>query len=190
MHKGVMTLWAFTWLVSVATVHPAQKFFHFRTVSDNSCGSISEGIKKCSMLLSNIALCTTVGQPWIWSFCKNEISVAKEDPSHSKPEEERWRLACFEDVWFIGIHMVHLIHSFDSLKALEFKFLVWYNTARSSTYRMINRIPEKQQATFTVIAKDKKNWYRLPTDCDFTTHGNCLVFTIPSLLVITLTGKT
>jgi len=41
-------------------------------------------------------------------------------------------------------------------------------TRWGSTYEMISRILEQQQAISSVLAEDRKNWYRMPTDAEFS----------------------
>ena len=41
-------------------------------------------------------------------------------------------------------------------------------TRWGSTYEMVSRIVEQQQAVSAVLAEDRKNWYRMPTDAEFS----------------------
>ena len=41
-------------------------------------------------------------------------------------------------------------------------------TRWGSTYEMVSRILEQQQAISSVLAEDRKNWYRMPTDTEFS----------------------
>ena len=42
-------------------------------------------------------------------------------------------------------------------------------TRWGSTYDMIARILEQQQAISSVLAEDRKNWHKMPTDAEFST---------------------
>ena len=37
-----------------------------------------------------------------------------------------------------------------------------------STYEMVDRILEQQQALSSVLADDKKNWHKMPTGAEFS----------------------
>ena len=39
-------------------------------------------------------------------------------------------------------------------------------TRWGSTYDMVSRIVEQQQANSAVLAEDQKNWYRMPSDSE------------------------
>ena len=41
-------------------------------------------------------------------------------------------------------------------------------TRWGSTYEMVYRIVEQQQALSSVLAEDRKNWYKMPTDMEFS----------------------
>jgi hypothetical protein len=42
-------------------------------------------------------------------------------------------------------------------------------TRWGSTFEMVARIVELQQAISAVVAEDGKNWHRMPTDAEFST---------------------
>ena len=41
-------------------------------------------------------------------------------------------------------------------------------TRWGSTYEMVSRRVEQQEAVSAVLAEDRKNWYRMPTDTEFS----------------------
>ena len=51
----------------------------------------------------------------------------------------------------------------------QHKLLADVVTRWGSTYKMIARILEQQQAICAVLAEDRKNWHRMPTDNEFST---------------------
>ena len=51
----------------------------------------------------------------------------------------------------------------------QHKLLADVVTRCSSMYKMIARILEQQQAICAVLAEDRKNWHRMPTDNEFST---------------------
>ena len=52
---------------------------------------------------------------------------------------------------------------------LYFLLLQDVATRWGSTQAMIARILEQQQAVCAVLAEDRKNWHRMPSDCEFST---------------------
>ena len=49
----------------------------------------------------------------------------------------------------------------------QHKLIASVATRWGSTYDMVSRIVEQQQAICAVLAEDRKNWYRMPSDTEF-----------------------
>ena len=63
-------------------------------------------------------------------------------------------------------------------------------TRWGSTYDMIARILEQQQAISSVLAEDRKNWHKMPTDAEFSTMETVVDVLKPlSLLTDALSGE-
>ena len=63
-------------------------------------------------------------------------------------------------------------------------------TCWGSTYEMLVQIIEQQQAISVVLAEDRKNWNRMPTDSECSTLENIVEVLKPlSCLIDTLSGE-
>ena len=63
-------------------------------------------------------------------------------------------------------------------------------TRWGSTYDMLARVVEQQQAISAVLAEDKKDWHRMPTDSDFTIFESVIEVLKPlSFLTDALSGE-
>ena len=63
-------------------------------------------------------------------------------------------------------------------------------TRWGSTYDMVSRIVEQQQALSLVLAEDRKNWYRMPTDKEFSVLETIVAVLKPlSYLTDALSGE-
>ena len=56
----------------------------------------------------------------------------------------------------------------EALSLPQHKLIVSVATRWGSTYDMVARIIEQQQAICAVLAEDRKNWHRMPSDVDFS----------------------
>ena len=56
----------------------------------------------------------------------------------------------------------------EALSLPQHKLIVSVATRWGSTYDMVARIIEQQQAICAVLAEDRKNWHRMPSDADFS----------------------
>ena len=78
----------------------------------------------------------------------------------------------------------------DELGLPQHKIIGDVTTRWGSTFDMVARIVEQQQAVSAVLAEDRKNWYRMPTDAEFSTLESIVEVLKPlSFLTDALSGE-
>ena len=78
----------------------------------------------------------------------------------------------------------------DELGLPKHKIMVGVVTRWGSTYSMVSRIIEQQQAISSVLADDRKNWHKMPTDAEFSTMETIVEVLKPlSYLTDALSGE-